>query len=84
MPLDGLRRTKGWADKYTIANTTDHMLQRRYDGYFDPLYLLMNTAEKFPAGLPHTFTDRRYAIVDGEEELIVNVFEHCRDMAYQL
>ena len=44
----------------------------------------MNSAEKFPAGLPHTFTDRRDAIVEGEEELIVNVFEHCRDMAYQL
>ena len=44
----------------------------------------MNSAGKFPAGLPHTFTDRRDAIVEGEEELIVNVFEHCRDMAYQL
>ena len=38
--MEGSRRTKGWADKYTIANATDHMLHRRYDGYFNPLYLL--------------------------------------------
>ena len=38
--MEESRRTKGWADKYTIANATDHMLHRRYDGYFNPLYLL--------------------------------------------
>ena len=48
MPLDGLRRTKSWAGKYTIANTTDHILHRRYDGYFDPLYLLREHSGGFP------------------------------------
>jgi hypothetical protein len=41
-------------------------------------------SEKLPAGLPHTFTDRRDAIIEGEEELIVDVIENCGDMAYQL
>ena len=44
----------------------------------------MNSAEKFPAGQPHTFTDRRDAIVESKEELIINIIEDCGDMAYQL
>lgn len=39
-------------------------------------------SERFPAVLPHTFTDRRDAIVKGEEELIVDILEG--DIAYQL
>ena len=39
-------------------------------------------AERFPAVLPHTFTDRRDAIVKSEEELIVDILEG--DIAYQL
>ena len=27
--IHGSRRTEGWADKYTIAKLTDHMLYRR-------------------------------------------------------
>ena len=30
--MDGSLRTEGWADKYTIANATDHMLHRPYKG----------------------------------------------------
>jgi hypothetical protein len=41
-------------------------------------------SEKFTAGLPHTFTDRRDAIVEGEEELIVDILENCGNIAHQL
>ena len=27
--MEGLQRTEGWADKYTIANATDHTLHSR-------------------------------------------------------
>ena len=41
-------------------------------------------SERFFVGPPHTFTDRRDAIVEGEKEFVVNIFENCGDMAYQL
>ena len=41
-------------------------------------------SERFPAGLPHTFTDHRDAIFEGKEGLIVNVSEKCGDLAYQI
>ena len=80
--IHGLRRTEGWADKYTIAKLTDHMLYRRQDGYFDPLYFLHKLGGEVPL-VPHTFTDGRDAIVEGKGELIVNIVENCGDMAHQ-
>ena len=44
----------------------------------------MNSAKRSPVGLPHTFTDRRDAIIEGKEELIVDIIENCGDIAYQL
>jgi hypothetical protein len=41
------------------------------------------SSEKFTVGPPHTFPDRRNAIVEGEEELIADVLEDCGDIARQ-
>ena len=83
--VDGSLRTKGGADKHTVAHATDYTLHRPYDGYFDPLYhILFINFEEVPTNLPHTFTDCRDAIVECQEELIVNISKNCGNMAYQL
>jgi len=50
-------------------------------GTFTHSTFFMNS-ERYTAGLPHTFADRRDAIVKGEEEFIMDILE--RDVAYQL